>query len=356
MQQTLDSLLEIRTLAADFARERLRPHVERWDHERALDQDTLESVAESGFSGMLVPERYGGLDLGLAAFATATEALAWGEPAVAFAVTVHTATAALLLTAAAQDRAETIESVAAGAPVAWPLASETIGARWDGENWCLDGEMGWLLRTGDSALTIVPARGEEGTLLFLMPAGQAGAVWTRETTLGLRAARLERVRFDHVSLGNDTVIARGDSADAALARGRDIATFGAGAVATGIARAALEHATAYAAEREQFRRKLKEFEGIQFKLADIAVRVAAARALLMSAATAGERDAIAMSKLFASEAATWTAREAVQIFGGYGYMRDYPVEKLMRDAKATEILCTTNEDLRVSIAAALYDT
>jgi len=136
---------------------------------------------------------------------------------------------------------------------------------------------------------------------------------------------------------------------------------GIAAQAVGIARAALEAATAYAAERKQFGRSIREFEAIQFKLANMATRVAASRALLHAAARAkdaGEdgavRQAASMAKLFASETAMWVATEAVQIFGGYGYIKDFPVEKLFRDAKITEIYEGTSEIQRIVIARELY--
>jgi alkylation response protein AidB-like acyl-CoA dehydrogenase len=130
---------------------------------------------------------------------------------------------------------------------------------------------------------------------------------------------------------------------------------GIAAQAVGIARAALEHARAYADEREQFGKSLRHFEAIQFKLADMATRAAAASALLGWAGSEPTPAHAAMAKLFASENAMWITTQAVQIFGGYGYMRDYPVEKLMRDAKATEIYEGTNEIQRVIIARSLYD-
>ncbi|HEX6560004.1 MAG TPA: acyl-CoA dehydrogenase family protein [Longimicrobiales bacterium] len=127
------------------------------------------------------------------------------------------------------------------------------------------------------------------------------------------------------------------------------------AIATGIAQAALDHARSYADVREQFGHKLREFEGLQFKLADMAMQVEAARALLQKAAAEPSAALTAMAKVFASEAAMWVSTQAVQIFGGYGYMRDYPVEKLMRDAKATELMEGVNEIQRVTIARELYD-
>jgi alkylation response protein AidB-like acyl-CoA dehydrogenase len=129
---------------------------------------------------------------------------------------------------------------------------------------------------------------------------------------------------------------------------------GGAAIATGIARAALEHATTYADQREQFGRRIRQFQGIRMKLADMKVRTAAAAALLREAAVARTPAAAAGARVFASESAMWVTTQAVQIFGGYGYMRDYPVEKTMRDAKATEVLAATNEALRETVAAALY--
>ena len=134
----------------------------------------------------------------------------------------------------------------------------------------------------------------------------------------------------------------------------DVGRLGRAARATGCARAALEHAVRYAGEREQFGRKLNTFEGIQYKLADMATRVDAARALVGAAALAPSPRSAALAKVFASETAMWVTTQAVQVYGGYGYMRDYPVEKLMRDAKATEIFEGTNEILRVAIARELY--
>jgi alkylation response protein AidB-like acyl-CoA dehydrogenase len=170
--------------------------------------------------------------------------------------------------------------------------------------------------------------------MYAVPAGPSGE---RLTTMGLRTLELVRAP-------------EGTSATTSPE-----GLLGVAAIAIGIAQAALEHATSYADIREQFGRKLHEFEGIQYKLADMATRTAAARALLHSVALEPRLETAAMAKVFASEAAMWVTTQAVQIFGGYGYMRDYPVEKLMRDAKATELLEGSNEMLRVTIALDLYN-
>lgn len=180
--------------------------------------------------------------------------------------------------------------------------------------------------------------GGEQRGMFLRPAGAGGEP---VATLGFRTVQI--VRGDANAAGEPAASAR----------------LAVAAIAVGIAQAALEHARGYADIREQFKTKLREFEGIQFKLAEMAMRTEAARALLQHAvadASADRRaELAAMAKLFASETAMWVSNQAVQIFGGYGYMKDYPVEKLMRDAKATEMLEGANEALRVMIARNLYN-
>src|SRR5688500_8745306 len=177
--------------------------------------------------------------------------------------------------------------------------------------------------------------------MFLVPAKGPGA---RVSTLGFRT--IEIIRSER-------------SPEAA--QSSDVALISVAAIALGIAQAALDHARAYADEREQFHTKLRDFEGLQYKLAEMATRIAAARALLLavcvpdgSGSGSGSGSGAAVAKVFASEAVMCVTTQAVQIFGGYGYMRDYPVEKLMRDAKATEMLEGSNESLRVAIARDLY--
>jgi alkylation response protein AidB-like acyl-CoA dehydrogenase len=169
--------------------------------------------------------------------------------------------------------------------------------------------------------------------MFLVPTNESGK---RIATMGLRTVEI--------------IAAAGGS----QAKTTDNALLGIAAISVGIAQAALDHARSYADIREQFKTRLREFEGIQYKLADMATRTEAARALLNKAVWQPTPSAAAMAKVFASDTAMWVTTEAVQIFGGYGYMRDYPVEKLMREAKATEMLEGTNETLRVRIARELY--
>jgi alkylation response protein AidB-like acyl-CoA dehydrogenase len=236
----------------------------------------------------------------------------------------------------------------------------TRGTR-DGERWTLSGEKKWVTNGSTAQLALVLARtgnndnGVRGIGAFLVPTDTQGyTVGRRETTMGFRPLEIVTVTFNDLTLDADAVL--GDPAQGFLYASQtlDVGRLAISAIAVGIAQAALDYAIGYADIREQFNEKLRKFEGIQFKLADMATRVEASRALLQYVAAEPTSKLSSMVKLFASENAMWVTTQAVQIYGGYGYMRDYPVEKLMRDAKATEILEGTNEIQRVLIARELY--
>jgi alkylation response protein AidB-like acyl-CoA dehydrogenase len=352
MQDTVEGLQEIRELAGQFAAERLRPHVERWDHERALDSDVVAQLAELGFHGMLVPEANGGLGFGLPAFTAVLDEIAWGEPVAAWLLVASGALATALHRTGANHHAAMLEAIAAGertGSIGLATGRGVQAVKAD-EGFLLGGSARWMLRNQDRDVMLVDARVGEVSHLFVCSADSGGVTsGSRETTMGLRAARIEAVDLHDVALAAAARIS-----DAARAASAAVQRLGAAAIAVGIARAALDHARGYADVREQFGRRLRGFQGIRARLADMDTRVDAARALLNAAAADGAAAAAAKARLFASETAMWVSTQAVQIFGGYGYMRDYPVEKLMRDAKATEILTDTNEALRERIAGALY--
>jgi alkylation response protein AidB-like acyl-CoA dehydrogenase len=195
---------------------------------------------------------------------------------------------------------------------------------------------------------------------FIVPTNARGyKPGERADTMGLRGSNTVTVTLDGVRLSREHLLGDEGSAFGYALAAFDLSRLGTAVVAVGIARRALEHAVAYCAERKQFGRALREFEALQFKLADMATRVAAARAMAHAAAAGRDRgEAIArpasMAKLLASETAMWVTTQAIQLFGGYGYMRDFPVEKLFRDAKGTEILDGTSEMHRLTIAHGLY--
>ena len=367
-------------MARDFAAGEIRPYSPGWDAARELDGGVFDKLSELGFMGMQVPEEYGGLGFDAGTYLLALEELAWGDAAVALTVAIHNGPVASLLLAHGSDeqRQRYLPAMASGEVLtAFSLSEKGAGsdagglgceAARDGEGWVLTGEKRWVTNGARAGMVVVFARtnpsaeGAHGIGAFLVdPSAKGYSVTGRETTMGLSASETVSIRLDGVHVGASAVVADSEQGFRYALEALDIGRLGIGAQAVGIAQAAFEHAVAYALERKQFGRPIAEFGAIGDKLADMAVRIAGARALVHSVAAvmdagsfgsgADSRPALAASaKLQGSETASWVADEAVQIFGGYGYMRDYPVEKLMRDAKGTEIYEGTSEILRIVIA------
>jgi acyl-CoA dehydrogenase len=358
------ALQEIRGLARDFAATKLRPFTETWDAAGALDESVLTELAELGFFGMLVPEAEGGMGFSAATYVAALEEIAWGEPAVALLVAQSVIAADLVLRCGdAAQREQWLAPLATGARLGClafadeshaDAAAETIvRATPAGSGWRLSGRKKWVTNGARADLVMLRVDGDDGPALFVVPREAGYAVLAPVATLGMRAAPLVELDFDGVELNDSHRLAAYSAAAAAGAAGTG--RLSVAALAVGIAQAALEHALQYAAEREQFGVPIRSFAGIQHKLAEMATRTAGARLLLERAATMPDDvSASAMAKLAAAECAMFVTTEAVQIYGGYGYMRDYPVEKLMRDAKATQIMHGPSEVQRLLIAQALY--
>jgi alkylation response protein AidB-like acyl-CoA dehydrogenase len=367
---------QIVQVARDFAAEHIAPHAARWDAEQHFDRDVIDRLGQLGFLGMLVPEAYDGLGLDAVTYVLAIEEIARADASIAVSLAVHNSLPAgmLLRHGTEAQRERWLKPMARGellgafalseADAGSDAASLRAQAVRSGDGWVLNGTKAWVSNggTADVVLAMVRTDGEgqrlgaRGIGCFIVPTGAAGyVVGKAEDKMGLRASNTTAVHFEDLRLPADHLVGDAGAGLRIALQALDGGRLGVAAQACGIARAALEHATRYAAERRQFGRAIGEFEALQFKLADMATRVAAARALLHEAARradAGEpaSQSAAMAKLFASETAMWVATQAVQVFGGYGYMRDYPVERLMRDAKATEIYEGTSEIQRVVIA------
>jgi alkylation response protein AidB-like acyl-CoA dehydrogenase len=373
---------QICDLAREFAREDLRPGAEsRDENEDRFDREPIDRLGELGFLGMLIPEAYDGLELDMLTYLFALEEIAWGDAAVAVSMSVHNSlpTQTLLRHGSEEQKERWLKPMARGELLgAFSLSEAGSGsdagslqaqATRDGDDWIVSGEKLWVTNgaSADVALLMVRTdspgdrRGTRGIGAFLVPTELEGWVpGKKERKMGLRGSETVAVSLEELRLGPEHLIGepgRGFSyALEALEGGR----LGIAAQAIGIAEAALDHARDYAGEREQFGRPIKDFQGIQFKLADMATRLEAARGLLYRAAQAYEADEprkrklSSMAKLFASEMATWVTRQAVQVYGGYGYSREYPVERLFRDAKVTEIYEGTSEIHRLIILRELY--
>ena len=366
-------------LARDFAAEHIAPHAARWDAEKHFDRATLDRLGELGFLGMLVPEAYDGLGLDTVTYLLAVEEIAAADASIAVSVAVHNSlpTQMLLRHGTDAQKERWLKPMARGELLgAFALSEADAGsdaagirarAMRRGDGWVLNGAKAWVSNGGTADVILAMVRTDPegaprrkgGIGCFIVPAGVPGlAPGKPEDKMGLRASNTAALFFQDLRLPADHLLGDASSGLIYALEALDNGRLGIAAQACGIARAALEHAQRYAAERRQFGRPIGEFEAIRFKLADMATRLAAARALLHEAARrkdAGERATrwAAMAKLFCSETAMWVATQAVQVFGGYGFMRDYPVERLMRDAKATEIYEGTSEVQRLVIAREL---
>jgi alkylation response protein AidB-like acyl-CoA dehydrogenase len=367
-----DTQRQIVDLAREFARNRIAPHAAEWDRTRHFARDVIDELGQLGFLGMCTPEEYDGLGLDTLTYGLALEEIAAADASIAVSLSIHNAipTTMLLRHGSAAQRARWLKPMARGETLAGFALSEpeagsdaaALRARAvrHGAGWRLSGTKAWATNGGTADVMIVMARTDAGICAFIVPTDTPGyRAGPPEDKMGLRASNTVAIALEDVELAGDQLLGEEGQGFGYAMEGLDAGRLGIAVQATGIARRALEHAVAYCAERRQFDAALRQFEGVQFKLADMATRVEAARALVHAVAARKDRgEAItmqaSMAKLFASETAMWVTTQAVQLFGGYGYMRDFPVEKLFRDAKVTEIYEGTSEIQRIVIARGLY--
>lgn len=372
---------EIQALARQFADAEIAPRSAEWDRNGGYGRPLLDKLGELGFLGMLVPEEYGGLGLSAGAYLVALEELARGDASVALAVSIHNGPVVRLLTAHGSDAQKEcwLPALASGEKVAGFALSEphagsdpaalTTQARETAEGWTLDGAKRWVTNGGLADVVCVFARtdaGANGSAIgaFLVETDVEGyRPGRREKTMGLRASETVEVALEGVRLEADRLVGDRARGLAQALDAIDVGRLGVAAQALGIAQAAMEHAASHAVERRQFGQPIAAFGAVRSKLAVMATRIAASRALLMEAARAWEASPAgpaaatwpAMAKLHASETAAWVTDQAVNVLGGSGFMREFPVERLMRDAKATEIYEGTSEILRMVIGRSVTD-
>jgi alkylation response protein AidB-like acyl-CoA dehydrogenase len=363
---------QIVDLAREFGRTKIEPHAAEWDRTRHFARDVIDELGRLGFLGMCTPEEYDGMGLDTPTYLLALEELAAADASIAVSVAIHNAipTTMLVRHGSPEQKQRWLRPMARGELLAGFALSEpesgsdaqSLRARaaLDGEHWVLSGTKAWATNGGTADLMMVIVRTARGISVFIVPSDTPGYRPGRpEDKMGLRASNTVAIALEDVRLPAGHLLGEEGRGFAYAMEGLDAGRLGIAIQAVGIARRALEHSIAYCAERQQFGKALREFEAVQFKLADMATRVEAARALAHMAATRKDRgEAVtthaSMAKLFASETAMWVTTQAVQLFGGYGYMRDFPVEKLFRDAKATEIYEGTSEIQRIVIGRGLY--
>jgi len=371
---------EIQAVAREFAKREVAPHSARWDREAYFEPSLVGKLGELGFLGMLIPEKYDGLGLDMLTYLVVLEEIAIVDASVAVMLSVHNSLPTQMILRWGTDeqkerwlkplaRGEMLGAFALSEPEAGSdAASLRTQAVRDGDDWILNGTKAWVSSgtQGDVILAMARTdcpddrRGARGIGTFIITPDLPGfSVGKKEDKMGLRASPTVQLHFSDMRVPGDRLLGAQGSGFIYAMQTLDNGRLGIAAQAIGIAEAALRHAAAYAAERKQFKKPIKEFQAIQFKLADMATSVAGARALLHMSATAKDRGEkmtqfSAMAKLSASRAAMWVTTQAIQIFGGYGYVSDYPVERLFRDAKVTEIYEGTSEIQRIVIARELY--
>lgn len=361
--------------ARAFANEHVRPFADQWDRESHFEPSLIRKLGDLGFLGMLLPTEYDGLGLEARSYLLALEEIAAADASVAVMMSVHNSLPTQMLNAfgsAAQKR-EFLAPMARGERLgAFALSEPDAGsdasaiccqARRDGDHWIVDGTKAWVTSGTHAGVIIAMIRTDtpehrkrsKGISAFILTPDLPGFhVGKKEDKMGLRASPTVQLVFDQMRVPASRMLGEEGQGFIYAMQSLEHGRLGIAAQSIGIARAAFEAARAYAMERHQFGKPIAEFQGIQFKLADMATRLTAARALLHAVAAAKDRGVlvpgeVSMSKLFASEMAMSVTTQAIQVFGGYGYMKEYPVEKYFRDAKVTEIYEGTSEVQRIII-------
>ncbi len=366
----------LRDLARQVANEKIRPVAAEYDEKEEFPWPIVKILADSDLFGVYIDEKYGGIGGSVFNLCLCTEELskACGGIALALAATAL-GTFPIILFGNDEQKQKYLPDIAAGKKLAAfaitePEAGSDAGsikttAKKDGDHYILNGTKQWITNGGDAEVYTVVAmtdktKGARGASAFVVDKGTPGFEFgKKEKKLGIRASSTRELIFTDCKIPKANLIGREGMGFIVAMKTFDSSRPGVAAQAVGIAQGALDHAVKYAQERKQFGQSISSFQGIQFMLADMATQVEAARALIYSAARmvdSGSKNiskASAMSKLFASDVAMKVTVDAVQVLGGYGYMRDYPVEKYMRDAKITQIYEGTNQIQRNVIALAL---
>jgi alkylation response protein AidB-like acyl-CoA dehydrogenase len=363
----------MRDAAREFAEKKIMPIAEKMDEEEKVPPEIYKELAELGYFGMLLPEKYGGLDLDTLSYACAMEELARGSAAVMVGLSVHNSLCCKAILDWATDslKDKYLPGMASGEIYGSYCLSEpgagtdagslTCKAELKGDNFILNGAKSWVTSAGLADIFIVfvstdRSKGSKGISCILVEKGASGmSLGAKEKKMGLRASDTRQVMFTDCAVPKGNLIGEMNQGFKIALSLLDGGRIGISAQALGIAQAAFEEAFKYAHERIQFEQPIANFQAIQFKLADMALKIEAARLLTYSAAWKKDRMGreaskyCSMAKLSASEAANFVASQAVQIHGGYGYVKEYPVERYFRDARVTEIYEGTSEAQRMVI-------
>ncbi len=370
-----DDLLEIQARARKFAQEEILPIAAEYDRKAEVPPGIIEKARAAGLLNVTIPREYGGM--GYSALQSAIIAEELGAACAGISITILVnglALTPLQLFGTEEQKEKFLRPIAEGARLAaFCLTERGAGsdasaiqttALPDGDDFVINGQKCFVTSGSKAELLTVfaltdPERGPRGVSAILVPAHTPGIRVTKiEDKMGQRASDTAELTFENVRVPQANLLGKRGRGFAIALQVLDFGRSGVAALSVGVARAALEHATAYARQRQQFGAPIINNQGISFLLADMAIKVDAARLLTWRAAWLVDQGVqpsmeAAMAKCFASDTAMEVTTNAVQIFGGYGYMKDYPVEKLMRDAKILQIYEGTNQIQRMVIARQL---
>lgn len=368
-----DEQQQIADAVRAFAQERLKPFAEQWDKDHRFPKEAIDEMAELGLFGMLVPEQWGGSDTGYVAYAMALEEIAAGDGACSTIMSVHNSVGCvpILRFGNEQQKEQFLTPLATGAMLgAFALTEPQAGsdasslktrARLEGDHYVLNGSKQFITSGQNAGVVIVfavtdPEAGKRGISAFIVPTDSPGYQVARvEDKLGQHASDTCQIVFGnvHVPVAN-RLGAEGEGYKIALAN-LEGGRIGIASQAVGMARAAFEVARDYANERQSFGKPLIEHQAVAFRLADMATKVSVARQMVLHAAALRDagRPALveaSMAKLFASEMAEKVCSDALQTLGGYGYLSDFPLERIYRDVRVCQIYEGTSDIQRMVIA------
>ncbi|WP_167105264.1 acyl-CoA dehydrogenase [Mycobacterium sp. DL592] len=366
---------ELRTAIRALAEKEIAPYAADCDENSRFPEEALEALNASGFNAVHVPEEYGGQGADSLAACIVIEEVARVDASASLIPAVNKlGTMGLILRGSEELKKKVLPEIAEGAMASYGLSEREAGsdaagmrtrAKADGDDWILNGAKAWITNGGKSTWYTVmavtdPDKGANGISAFMVHADDEGfTVGPKERKLGIKGSPTTELYFENCRIPGDRIIGEpGTGFKTALAT-LDHTRPTIGAQAVGIAQGALDAAIAYTKDRKQFGRPVSDNQGVQFMLADMAMKVEAARLMVYSAAARAERGEpnlgfiSAASKCFASDVAMEVTTDAVQLFGGAGYTVDFPVERMMRDAKITQIYEGTNQIQRVVMSRAL---
>jgi alkylation response protein AidB-like acyl-CoA dehydrogenase len=366
---------EIQALARDFARQEIEPHAGEWDREHRFPRDTFAKLAELGLMGACIPEEYGGAGTDFVSYILVLEELSRADAGVGVTVAVHTSavTLPLLLFGTDEQKSRFVPALARGEHLgAFALTEPEAGsdagslrtrAEPHADGWKISGAKQWITNGRFAGTLLTFARtdfdtaGARGVSAFILDADHV-RVTRDEEKLGLNSSVTNDIAIDGAVVGRDRLLHEENKGFRVAMQTLDGGRIGIAAQAVGIAQAAYDVARDYAKQRHTFGKRIADHQAIQQKLADMATEIQAARLLVYRAASLKDKgepvtEAGAMAKLFASETARRQTGEAIQILGGYGYTKEFPVERYYRDAKITEIYEGTSEIQRLVIARSI---